>query len=149
MKHLNYMSFAGATLGMSGLLMALSASPAAAAADGKTVFDRNCSVCHSVMPPPKSAPPIVPIASRYHQAFPSKKEGVAHMVSFLKAPSKEKMVADKQALDRFGLMPPMALSDGELNAVAGWVWDQGASGGWGPGSGAGRGRGPGGGIRQP
>jgi mono/diheme cytochrome c family protein len=149
MKHLKNMGIMGATLGISGLLMALSASPAAAAPDGKAVFDKNCSVCHSVMPPPKLAPPISPIASRYRQAFPSKTKGIAHMVSFLKAPSKEKMVAEPQALERFGLMPPIKLSDGELNAVAEWVWEQGATGGWGPGSGAGRGQGPGGGIRKP
>lgn len=140
----------GLALGMSGLLMVLSATPAAAAApDGKTVFDRNCSVCHSVMPPPKSAPPIVPIASRYHQQFKSKSQGIAHMVSFIKSPSKQKAIADQQAITRFGLMPPMQLSDAELNAVAGWIWEQGVDGGWGPGSGAGRGQGKGECLRQP
>ena len=63
------------------------------------------------------------------------------MVSFIKAPSKAKMVADPQAVTRFGLMPAVKLSDEELKAVAGWVWDQGSTSGWGPGSGAGRGAG--------
>ncbi|NTU68362.1 MAG: cytochrome c [Chlorobiaceae bacterium] len=137
MKNLDSMGITAATIGISGLLMALSASPAAAAQDGKAIFDRNCSVCHSVMPPPKTAPPIMPIASRYRQKFTSKADGVARMVSFMKSPSKEKVLADPQAISRFGLMPPVQLSDAELNAVAGWVWDQGASGGWGPGSGQG------------
>ena len=143
MKNLRNMKAAGAAIGITGCLTMLFPSPASANPDGKEVFDRNCSVCHSVMPPPKSAPPITPIASRYRQAFGTKPQGVAHMVSFLKSPSKETMVADQQALNRFGLMPAMPLSDADLKAVAEWVWDQGDSGGWGPGSGTGRGMGQG------
>jgi len=137
------MSATGIAMGISGLLTVLSAAPATAAPDGKKVFESNCSVCHSIMPPPKSAPPIVPIASRYRQHFTSKEKGVARMVSFLKSPSKDKILADPQAVSRFGLMPPMQLGDAELKAVAGWVWDQGSAGGWGPGSGAGKGQGQG------
>jgi cytochrome c len=143
MKHLQRRNVIGTTLGISALVTALSAAPAAAAPDGKEVFDRNCSVCHSVMPPPKSAPPIVPIASRYRQQYASKDKGIARMVSFLKLPSKEKILADPQAVTRFGLMPPMQLSDAELTAVAGWVWEQGTAGGMGPGAGRGRGQGQG------
>ncbi|NTV02633.1 MAG: cytochrome c [Chlorobiaceae bacterium] len=149
MKHLKSSCIVGSTLGISGMFFVLTASPAAAAPDGKMIFESTCSVCHSVMPPPKSAPPIVPIASRYRQRFATKSKGVEHMVSFLKSPSKEKMVADPQAMERFGLMPAMQLSDAELNTVAGWVWDQGSAGGWGPGSGAGKGQGAGNGIRKP
>lgn len=144
MKNLKSFTAAGLVLGMSGLITALAAAPASAASpDGKLVFDKNCSVCHSIMPPPKSAPPIVPIASRYRQQFSSKTQGVDRMVAFMKSPSKEKVLADPQAITRFGLMPPMQLSDAELKAVAGWVWDQGTTGGWGPGSGRGAGRGQG------
>jgi len=143
MKNLRSKNAIGTTLGITAFLYLFSASPATAAPDGKEVFDRNCSVCHSVMPPPKAAPPIVPIASRYRQVYASKEKGVARMVSFLKSPSKEKMLADPQAVSRFGLMPPMPLDDAELAAVAGWVWDQGTAGGMGPGAGRGRGRGQG------
>jgi cytochrome c len=93
------------------------------AVDGKTVFDRNCSVCHAINPPPKSAPPIAPLSSRYHQKFTTRKDGVSYMQAYIKSPDKNRAV-EKQAIVRFGLMPPVPLSDKELNAVAGWVWDQ-------------------------
>jgi cytochrome c len=90
---------------------------------GQEIFTRNCSVCHSVAPPPKSAPPIMPIANRYHQKFQTKNEGVQHLVAYLKSPNKDKAV-DPQAIARFGLMPAQTLPDLELRAVAEWVWNQ-------------------------
>lgn len=121
---------------------------ASAAEDGKAVFDKNCSVCHSVAPPPKSAPPILPISARYHQRFSSRDEGIRYMADFIKSPTKEKMLADQQAMTRFGLMPPVPLSPEELNAVSAWVWDQYTGSNWGPGSGRGRGAGKGGCYQQ-
>lgn len=109
--------------------------------DGKAVFERNCSVCHSINPPPKSAPPIVPIASSYHRQFSSKTAGINHMVAFMKSPSKAASKVDPDAISRFGLMPQMTLSDAELKAVAGWVWDQ-----YNPNRGTGQGFGKGAGM---
>ncbi len=115
--------------------------------DGKAIFDKNCSVCHSVMPPPKSAPPITPLASHYHQKYSTKKDGVNHLVAYLKSPNKDNAI-DPQAITRFGLMPALRLPDSELRAVAEWVWDQynpnmgmGRGMGMGQGQGMGRGRG--------
>ncbi len=105
------------------LFSAHAAEGATTAAEGKAIFERSCSVCHSVNPPPKSAPPIMPIAAVYHRQFPDKAEGVKHMTAFMKSPAKDKSKVDPEAISRFGLMPPMALGDAELNAVAGWVWD--------------------------
>ncbi|KZK74710.1 MAG: cytochrome C [Pelodictyon luteolum] len=110
----------------------------AAVPDGKAVFERNCSVCHSVAPPPKSAPPIIPIAARYRAEFATKAAGVKAMTAFMQSPSKAASVIEVQAIERFGLMPSMsALSEADLRAVAGWVWDQGGAG-MGPGRGAGQ-----------
>jgi|UniRef100_Q3AS46 cytochrome c len=102
------------------------------AADGKAIFERSCAACHSVMPPPKAAPPIMPLAFHYQSTFKSKEEGVKHMAAFLKNPDKAKAI-DQQAIQRFGIMPAQALSDEELKAVAEWVWDQ-----YNPASGMGR-----------
>lgn len=124
-------------IALSGLLALGFSATASAAVDGKAVFDRNCSVCHSVTPPPKSAPPILPISARYHQRFSSRAEGIRHMADFIKSPAKAKVLADQQAITRFGLMPPVPLSPAELNAVAAWVWDQYSGGQWGSGMGQG------------
>lgn len=112
----------------------------AAPVDGAAVFAKNCSVCHSINPPPKSAPPVIPLANRYHEKFATKQQGVAHMAAFLKKPDKNRAV-DTQAVSRFGLMPAISLTDAELKAVTGWFWDQ-----YNPAMG--RGRGMGGGQRR-
>jgi mono/diheme cytochrome c family protein len=106
-----------------GMLFSVSAQAATSTPDGQAIFDKSCSVCHSVNPPPKSAPPIVPIASRYHMQFKSKAEGVNHLVAYMKSPDSKKAV-DPQAVARFGLMPAVQLPEQELRTVAGWVWDQ-------------------------
>lgn len=148
MKKLNDMLASAKVLALSGLLAWGFSATASAAVDGKAVFEKNCSVCHSLTPPPKSAPPIMPISARYHQRFSSRDEGVRHMADFIKSPSKEKVLADQQAITRFGLMPAMPLSKEEAQAVAEWVWDQNASGQWRPGMGPGRGAGRGGCYQQ-
>jgi mono/diheme cytochrome c family protein len=108
---------------------------------GQEIFTRNCSVCHSVAPPPKNAPPIIPLASRFHQKFQTKKAGVDHLAAYLKTPNKDKAI-DPQAITRFGLMPAQTLTDSELRTVAEWVWDQyNPNMGMGQGQGMGRGRG--------
>jgi len=112
----------------------------AAPVDGATVFARNCSVCHPINPPPKTAPPVTSLADRYHEKFATKAQGVAHMAAFLKKPDKSKAI-DVRAISRFGLMPHIALTDAELTAVTGWFWDQ-----YNPAMG--RGRGMGGGQRR-
>jgi cytochrome c len=143
MKRLKTIFSAGLLLGSISISFAgSSASAQTAPVDGKAVFDKNCSICHTVQPPPKLAPPIIPISSRYHLKFKTKEDGVGHMVAFMKSPDKANAVADPQAITRFGLMPVVSISDSELRAVANWVWDQYTPGsGTGPGSGRGMGRG--------
>jgi cytochrome c len=106
-----------------GLLFSTAADAATKALDGQAIFDRNCTACHAMNPPPKSAPPIVGVISRYHTKFQTKEEGVNHLVAYLKFPD-AKSAVEPQAITRFGLMPPSTLSVAELRAVAGWIWDQ-------------------------
>ena len=106
-----------------GLLFNTAADAATKALDGQAIFDRNCTACHAMNPPPKSAPPIVGVISQYHTKFQTKENGVNHLVAYLKLPKKQNAV-EQQAITRFGLMPPSSLSEPELRAVAEWVWDQ-------------------------
>lgn len=74
---------------LSGIASGFSpAAMSAATVDGAAVFARNCSVCHPLNPPPKSAPPVMALANRYHEKFATKQQGVAHMAAFLKKPDK-------------------------------------------------------------
>ncbi|NTV06722.1 MAG: cytochrome c [Chlorobiaceae bacterium] len=106
-----------------GLLVNTSANAASKTLDGQAIFDRNCSVCHAMNPPPKSAPPISGVISRYRMKFQSKEAGVNHLVAYLKLPDAQNAV-EPQAISRFGLMPPSTLSAVELRAVSEWIWDQ-------------------------
>lgn len=92
--------------------------------DGKAIYQKNCSACHSLKPPPKMAPPIVGIAAHYHEAFKEKDAAIAHMVQFMQAPDSTKSKLEAQAITRFGLMPAMPLSEKELHTVSEWLWNQ-------------------------
>jgi len=109
----------------------------AATPDGEAIFNRSCSVCHSVNPPPKSAPPVIPLANRYHMQFQTKEQGVAAMADFLEKPDAAKAL-DTRAVSRFGIMPLIPLTDEERKAVSEWFWDQ-----YNPAMGGGRGYGGG------
>jgi mono/diheme cytochrome c family protein len=90
---------------------------------GKAVYEKNCVSCHSYTPPPKTAPPIMGITQQYHEAFNDGEKAIARMVDFLKKPSKEKSSLLPAALERWGLMQPINLSDEELYAVSYWIWE--------------------------
>lgn len=121
---------------LTGVLLACSAIAAGSAAsraepstdagtpDGKTIYTANCSVCHSMQPPAKTAPPISGLASRYRTVYGNKADAVKAMVSFMKKPDATKSVLGQQAVNRFGLMPAMTLPDRQLEVVSGWLWDQ-------------------------
>lgn len=135
MNHVKKLPVSGLLLCISAFTLVTCPPSASAAADGKAVFDKNCSACHSIAPPPKLAPPVIPIAARYHQKISSRAEGIKRIAAFVKSPARDKVLADPQAIERFGMMPPVPLSDAELNTVAAWVWDQNTAGVRGQGKG--------------
>lgn len=97
----------------------------AAAADGKALFEANCAVCHSMQPPPKSAPPVLGIALHYRKAFGTdRKAAIKHMVAFMQKPEATHSKLEPAAITRFGLMPAMTLSVNDLRTVSAWLWDQ-------------------------
>jgi cytochrome c len=91
---------------------------------GKAVFDKSCSLCHTYGPPPKIAPPMVGISQHYHENFTNaeSEKAIAHMVDFIKSPSKEKSMLLPIGLEKWGLMPAMNLPDEDLRAAAYWIW---------------------------
>ncbi len=96
----------------------------AGGAEGTIIYERHCMMCHSMAPPPAAAPPVKGVALHYREAFDSREEAVRHMVAFMKSPDPDEAVCDREAIERFGLMPAMKLSDDELKTVSAWFWDQ-------------------------
>jgi len=101
-----------------------SASAAPVNGGGADLFQQNCSVCHSMKPPPKTAPPVLGIALHYREAFTDKRSAVAHMVRFMQKPDPSLSKLEPAAIRRFGLMPVMTMSEADLKLVSEWLWDQ-------------------------
>lgn len=93
-------------------------------ASGEKLYTGSCEVCRSMRLPAKTAPSIIGLASRYRTVYGNRIDAVAAMVSFMKAPDVANTALGPGAIRRFGLMPAMAMSDKELEKVAGWLWDQ-------------------------
>jgi cytochrome c len=110
-------------------LAILSAAPVAlqaqqgGIADGKTTFETVCSTCHSVEPPAKLAPPMLHVSRHYRSAFASEEEAVAAMVRFILKPDTATATMPAHAIERFGLMPALPLSEAQLRGVARYVWE--------------------------
>jgi len=92
--------------------------------DGKTIYTKHCSMCHTQGPPPKLAPPIFGLAKHYREAFNNKKAAVEHMVEYMQSPDSSKTKLGPRAFKRFGIMPAMTISERDLRVVSKWVWDQ-------------------------
>jgi hypothetical protein len=101
------------------------AHPARAAAPptGQELYERHCSACHSMLPPPKSAPPVAGLSHFYHKAFSDREQGVCHIMEFVAKPAVEKSKLRPPAISRFGLMPAVELAARDLRTVSEWLWD--------------------------
>lgn len=104
-----------------GAVLCSSVNAEASTLDGDAIYRKHCIVCHSIMPPPKSAPAMI-VTSRYHRKYQKKEDGVDQITAFLKSPS-EKNTIDPIFVTKFGLMAPLSLQDSELRIIAEWVWD--------------------------
>ncbi len=89
------------------------------AQEGEQIFALVCSMCHSLNPPAKLAPPISHAAAYYLRRHSDVESAAGAMVAFLKAPAADRSAMPPHAVERFGLMPSQAhLSDAQLHAVA-------------------------------
>ena len=109
------------------LLFAAGVSPLAAQAgapdaDGAEVFQMVCSMCHTVNPPPKAAPPMSHATGFYLRQHETVEAAATAIVAYLKQPDSTRSALPAHAITRFGLMPSQAhLTDVQLGAVARYV----------------------------
>ena len=96
--------------------------PAGASLTGEQVVEYVCSQCHSMEPPPLTAPPLSHLARHLRQSFTSVDDAVSHVVSFAPAPEAERSILPARAQERFGLMPPQPLPAPMLEAAARYIW---------------------------
>ena len=109
------------------LLFAAGVSPLAAQAgapdaDGAEVFQMVCSMCHTVNPPPKAAPPMSHATGFYLRQHETVEAAATAIVAYLKQPDSTRSALPAHAITRFGMMPSQAhLTDVQLDAVARYV----------------------------
>lgn len=114
-------------------------SVAATGADrGATVFAETCSACHlESMSAEKTetadslrAPPMNLLTTIIRKKTGNSEAAfIAHVTDFTVQPAREKVKALLEAVDRFGLMPPIAdttpsVTSDDLRAVARWLYSR-------------------------
>lgn len=122
---------------MAGVLI-LSATAAAAADRGAVVFAETCSACHlesmsaeeTATADNIAAPPMNLLTTIIRKKTGNSQAAfVAHVTDFATRPAREKVKAMAEAVDRFGLMPPISetapsVTAEDLRAVATWLYSR-------------------------
>lgn len=104
------------------LLMGQTAlQPADDPLDGKEIFENTCTTCHTVQPPPNLAPPMAMIVRHYRMALTDSSAVKDALVSWVESPDTSKSLLPAHAIERFGLMAPVALKPEEIDAVVDYV----------------------------
>lgn len=114
---------------------------------GRQIFETVCSVCHTVNPPPDSAPPMAHVVRHLRMELGSREAFAEHVRTYVAAPDPERSLLPAMAIERFGLMGALPLGDSILTDVAAYIWTLADSAQ--TGSGMGRGPGMGGGGVMP
>lgn len=91
-------------------------------AAGQVLFNTVCTACHSLQPPPKLAPPMAMVSQHYRDAFADETAARAAMLAFLLAPDTSRATMPAHAIQRFGLMPKLPLSEQQFRDVSAYVW---------------------------
>ena len=83
-----------------------------------------CFTCHSPRGEQgnRMAPPMIAVKRHYMEGDPSKEEFVSSFVAFTLNPSEEKSKMPG-AVERFGLMSNMGFSEGQVRAIAEYLYD--------------------------
>jgi hypothetical protein len=85
-------------------------------------FAAYCSACHSMNPPPKSAPPVRGIVMNYARVGDTRDSFISAVKRFVRQPSHEQAKLP-MAVESFGLMPALPLPEESIAQIAGWMWD--------------------------
>ncbi|MEJ2538779.1 MAG: cytochrome c [Gemmatimonadota bacterium] len=120
-------------------------------ARGAQVFELVCAGCHSLDPPPDSAPPMRHVSAHLRRELDTFEAFAEHVRTYVPAPSAEASLLPPRALERFGLMDALPLTEDVLTAAAAYIWTLADSAVvMGPGAmrGGGHGMGPPGGGRR-
>ena len=91
-------------------------------AQGRQVFELVCSGCHTIDPPPDSAPPMLHVSRHLRQELTTFEDFADHVRTYVPAPSAEASRLPPMAIERFGVMAPLPLTDDVLTAAAAYIW---------------------------
>jgi mono/diheme cytochrome c family protein len=91
-------------------------------ARGQQVYELVCSGCHSLDPPPDSAPPMRHVSRHLRQELTTFEAFAEHVRTYVPAPSAEASRLPAMAIERFGVMAPLPLSEDVLDAAAAYIW---------------------------
>ena len=111
-------------------LLGLFAGLTLMAQDGAQLAEAKCGSCHIVSNPTiekvkhLAAPPMWGVARNLKRQFSDRDQFVRFVVDYALNPSKEKIHINKEAMERFGLMPSMkgSVTKEELETIADWLW---------------------------
>jgi mono/diheme cytochrome c family protein len=91
---------------------------------GEAAFKSNCYACHNdfAKGDARLAPPMMAVKTHYESEYPEKEDFIQAISSFVTHPSAEKaLLAD--AVERFGLMLPLAYSEEDLYNISEYIWE--------------------------
>lgn len=93
--------------------------------DGAVLFVENCRSCHgqSQSVGGREAPPMVAVKDHYLRVHADKAAFVSALSGWVLARSVEKSLMPG-AISRFGLMPPLTISEQDLAAIAEFVFEE-------------------------
>ncbi|WP_456401885.1 c-type cytochrome [Hydrogenimonas sp.] len=113
------------------LLAVLSVSFAFGATSAEQLVEKKCAVCHMTSNPTAEqvkhmvAPPMWGVARHLKRSLKSREAYVSFVADYILSPAKEKIRFNKEAMERFGLMPSMkgSISEEEARRIAGHLYD--------------------------
>lgn len=92
---------------------------------GRATFETVCVGCHTLAPPPDSAPPMSHVVRHLRRELTELDAFTEHVRTYVAAPAQERSRMPAMAVERFGLMQPLPLGDSILTDVAAYLWTLG------------------------